>query len=121
MKWSDIKRLLTPLDDRDLVHLIGELYKLSTTNRDFLHARFGDHNLVIDTYRQLIDECMYPDTRRRWSLEVAKAKRAITEFQKASADLMIYFVERGVEFCSDHTYVEDALQGSMLRMYARAI
>jgi hypothetical protein len=58
---------------------------------------------------------------------VAKAKRAITEFQKASADLrgtadlMIYFVERGVEFCSDHTYVEDALQGSMLRMYARAI
>ena len=127
MKWSNIKRHLTTLDNRELVRLIGELHGLSNANRNFLDARFGDQDLAIEAYRRIVDECMYPDTRRRWSLEVAQAKRAVREYEKASgdlrgtADLMVYFVERGVEFCSDHGYVEDALQGALLRMYAQVI
>ncbi len=127
MKWSDIKHQLNDLDDRELVRVIGALHKLSQSNRDFLDARFGFHEVAINSYRKTIDECMYPDTRRRWSIRLAEAQRAIRQYQQASGDqlgatdLMVYGVERAIEFCSDHHYVEDALQKSLLGLYDRAI
>jgi hypothetical protein len=34
---------------------------------------------------------------------------------------VVYGVERAIEFCSDHDYVEDALQKSLLGLYVRGI
>ena len=127
MKWSDIKRPLSALNERELVRVISDLYKLSKTNRNFLDARFGSQDVAIDAYRKIVDECMYPDTRRGWSVQIARAQRAVSQYQKASRDqlgtthLMVCCVELGIEFCRDHAYVEEALQESLLRMYTRAI
>lgn len=118
---------MSGLDDRELIRTIQALYKLSPSNRDFLDARFGFHEIAISGYRKTIDECMYPDTRRGWSVRVGDAQRAMRHYQQASGDLvgttelMIYGVERAIEFCSDHAYVEDALQKLLLGLYARAI
>ena len=123
--WSDIKKKVLTLDSNDLVNLVGELYRLTGTNQNFLNTRFG-HG-VLKPYLDTIDGCMYP-TANRLDVKVALAKRAISEYLKAmptdyggEAELKTYFIERGTEFCIDYAYFHEPLCQAFLRMYISAI
>lgn len=125
--WSDIKGQISNLENAELIQLIGELYRLTATNQKFLSARFASADLKL--YLDTIDEGMYPDANRRdWSVKVASAKRVISEYTRAvpadhdgAAELKIFFVERGIEFCLDHGYFHEPLCQALLRMYISAI
>ncbi len=128
-RWTDVKEQISKLEHVDLVRLVGSLYQLGKVNRDFLHARFASTQDRLRVYREVIDQCMYPDANRDWSFRIVEAKRAIGQYKKAvpddrrgAADLMTYFVECGTRFCVDHQYLDDEpLCRTLLRMFDRAI
>lgn len=39
--WSDVKAVLGNMEQKQLIQLVGDLYRLSKDNKDFLHARFA--------------------------------------------------------------------------------
>jgi len=126
--WSELKAEVVKLDEKELVHLIADLYRLSSDNKAFLNARFSIGSDPLGPYRKTIEECMYPDViSGNQPIQVAKAKRAISSYSKAvgdplgEAELMIFFVECGNSFTVNFGDIDGAFYDALIGMYRRAI
>src|SRR5580704_3274370 len=100
-KWSDVKAKLASFDRTQLLSLVQDLYAAHKDNQTFLHTRFGLVEDILGTYKQTIDQWLYPDIfRRQVTTSVTKAKQAIADYKKAIGDpagvaeLMVFFCER---------------------------
>jgi len=115
------------MEQRQLVQLIGDLYRLSKENKDFLHTRFSIGDDPLKPYKKIIDECMYPDVMSNNPIRIQKAKRAISNYSKAigdkrgEAELMTCFVESGNAFTVDLGDIDAGFYDALIRMYDRAI
>jgi hypothetical protein len=125
--WANVKESLASLDMSELIQLIAGLYRLSKSNRDFLHARFSIGDDPIGPYKKVIEDCMFPDVFKNKPIQISRAKKAINEYSKAvgdakgEADLMTYFVECGNRFTVEYGDIGEGFYDALLRMYARAI
>ncbi|VVB88128.1 Uncharacterised protein [uncultured archaeon] len=106
MKSTDLKKTLEKFDKKELIQLIIDLAKLKKYNMEWLEIEFQrPHALpeLLEFYKKKIS--------RAWDLnDLTAAKKAITDFKKASPDresmidLMIYYVEQGTDItfeCGD--------------------
>ena len=59
--WVDVKANLDRLDRSGLVGIIRDLYEASNLNRRFLHARFVPAAPVLEEYRRLVRDAVFPD------------------------------------------------------------
>lgn len=125
--WSEIKSVLSSKDKPELLSALADLYKLSEGNREFLHTRFAPSTSSLDSYKKIIQSSMYPDVRKNKPIQIAKGKKAITDYAKASGDklgeldLMIYFVEMGNQFTVDIGDLYSAFYDSLLSVYEKAV
>jgi hypothetical protein len=125
--WSDVKNRVAILDQKQLVQLAGDLYRLSNENRDFFHARFAVGEDPLAPYKKTIAECMYPDIYRDKPIEISKAKRAISSYSKATGDplgeaeLMTFFVECGNSFTVEFGDIDEEFYDALNLMYKRTI
>jgi len=125
--WSDVKAAMAGMDERQLIGLISDLYRLSKENQDFLHARFAVGPDTLPPYKKTIGACMYPDIFTKRPIDVSKAKKAISSYSKAvgdlagEAELMTFFVECGNKFTLDYGDINEAFYDALNRMYRRAI
>jgi hypothetical protein len=81
--WSDVKRKIASMDEKQLLQLVGDLYRLSKENREFLHARFEVGDDPLASYKKTIQESMYPDVYKDKPIQISKAKDAIRRYSKA--------------------------------------
>ena len=125
--WSNLKESIASLDSSELIRLIGSLYELSKGNRDFLHARFAIGADPVAPYKEVIEDCMFPDVMKNKPIQISTAKKAISEYSKAvgdakgEAELMTYFVECGNKFTVEFGDIDEGFYDALLRMYERAI
>jgi hypothetical protein len=125
--WSTVKAAASELSQRELLSLIGELYRLSKGNQVFLHARFTDAEAAMEDCKTTIAECLYPDVLRDRPLQVAKAKKVVADFCKAvadpvhHADLMLFFVEQGNAFTVEYGDIDAGFYNALLTMGRRAV
>ena len=118
--WTDVKAKLASFDRIGLLGLVQDLYAAHKDNQAFLHARFGLGADVLEPYKATIDRWLWPDVLRRQDTSVAKAKQAIADYKKAVGDpaglaeLMVFYCERAVGFCSDIGNDDDAYFGAHL-------
>lgn len=127
MSWQSIKQELKKHSDQKLVSLIGELYKLDKNNQRFLLARFSSEetNAVLQDYKDIISKSVCPNPPKVLRLSVAK--KAVNDFKKANdnvthtIDLMIYYVEKGVEFTAMYGDINESFYCSLESMFETAI
>ena len=125
--WSDVKAKIVKLDQKQLVKLVADLFRLSKENKSFLNARFAIGEDPIEPYRKTIEECMYPDIYSNKPILISKAKKAITLYSKAVGDslgeveLMTWFVECGNNCTLDLGDIDEGFYDALNRMYRRAI
>lgn len=84
--WSDVKLAVVNLDQKQLLKLVADLYRLSKENQAFLHARLGVGDDPFAPFKKAIDECMHPDIYSNKPVQISKAKRAINSYSKAVGD-----------------------------------
>jgi hypothetical protein len=82
--WSDVKAKLGDFDRAGLLGLVQDLYTTSKDNQNFLHARFGLGCDVLKPYKTIIERWLWPDVYKHHKYSVSKAKRAISDYKKAS-------------------------------------
>ncbi len=115
------------LDQKQMIKLFADLYRLSKENQAFFHARFGVGDDPLTPYKKTIDECMYPDVYTNKPIQISKAKRAINNYSKAIGDplgeieLMVLFVECGNNFTVNFGDIDEGFYDALNRMYQRAI
>ena len=125
--WTDVKSAIAGFERSALIGLISNLYTFSSENKDFLHARFSLCADVLKPYKKTIEEALYPDVMSNDDVEIATAKKAISNYGKAVGDpkgmleLMVYFVECGAGFSLDVGYGDEVFFASLERMYEKAI
>jgi hypothetical protein len=125
--WSDVKSAVVNLDQKQLLTLVADLYRFSTENQAFFHARFGVGDDPLAPYKKTIDECMYPDVYKNKPIQISKAKRAISNYSRAVGDplgeteLMVLFVESGNKFTVNFGDKDEGFYDALNRMYQRAI
>jgi len=61
MTWSSVKAKLAALEAKELLSLVGDLYRLSKENQAFLDARFATLADPLQYYKKIISESLYPD------------------------------------------------------------
>jgi hypothetical protein len=113
------------MDRSDLVGLIGDLYKLSPANRDFLEARFVKEASTLDAYKKIVFECLWPQ-RDGDRFRFREARKAISDYKKASGDeageidLMLHYVETGNAFTCEFGDIDELFYDSVLSMCQKA-
>lgn len=124
--WSTVKSAASSLSQKELLGLVGELYRLSSQNKAFLHARFADRDVAMEEFKAIVAECLNPDVSRNRPLQVAKAKKAVADFCKAvtdpdaNADLMVFFIEQGNAFTLEYGDIDAGFYSALVTMARRA-
>jgi hypothetical protein len=125
--WTDVKAKIAHFDRAGLLGLIQDLYGANKENRMFLHARFVLGEDVLKPYKQTLERWLWPDVPRNQDASVAKAKQAISNYRKAVgepdglAELMTFYCERAVGFCSDVGYQDESYLNALVRMFEQAV
>jgi hypothetical protein len=123
-QWSNIRKRLLLLGNKELISLIKDLYAISDENRRFLEARFaqGGHQAqaALADYKQEIIHCFFG--RRGISDDLPRlrdARRLIRNYQKATKDncgtldLMLHYVETGTEFTNTYGDINEPFYSSL--------
>ena len=125
--WSDVKGKLAEFDRPGLIGLVQDLYAANKDNQAFLHARLHLGEDVLKPYKEAIDRWLWPDVFKNQDTSVAKAKKAITDYKKASgtadglAELMVFYCERASGFSCDVGLDDEAYLSALVRMFEQAL
>jgi hypothetical protein len=124
-KIPDLKKMLKYHSQEDLVSMIVDCYKLNDQVKEYFYLKFDPEEAVKEIYEKCkkdITHEFFPE-RGFGGLNLAKAKKAISYFNKLNydklktIDLMIYYVEIGVEFTNTYGDIGESFYNSMLSMY----
>lgn len=125
LKLTDLKKQLKNSNQKELVELIAELYKLSPDVKLFLSSEFaGDevNDQIFENAKQAIKGEFFPQ-RGQVRMRYSVAKNAISHFKKMTrdeertVDLMIYYVEIGTEFTQLYGDIDEKFYSSMASMF----
>jgi hypothetical protein len=129
MKINDLKRNLKELTKEDLIKDIVDLFKKSEFAKDYYISKYSTDNNslpLLNKYKEIIQNEFLPE-RGDGKGRLSVAKKAITEFKKISqdktliAELMIYYVEVGVDYTNTFGDINESFYTSMEGMYEKAI
>lgn len=116
--WPELKKRLQALDKTALIAMVKALHEATSENRALIASRLApaaeDAAERLERFRPRIREPFFPASGGTGGLNFSDARKAIREYRKASADiagtidLMLTFVESGVEFALLYGEVDDA-------------
>lgn len=125
--WTDVKAKLADVDRAGLLGLVHDLYAASKDNQAFLHARLQLSDDVLKPYKATMTRWLWPDMFKNQDISVAKAKKAIADYKKASgtaeglADLMVFYCEQASDFSLDVGLQDESYFDALVRMFEQAL
>lgn len=125
--WTDVEAQLAGFDRAALLNLVQDLYAANKDNQAFLHARLSLCGDMLKPYKAIIYRYLWPDVFKNQDTSVAKAKKAIADFKKASgtaeglAELMVFFCERASEFSCEVGMDQESYLSALVRMFEQAL
>lgn len=129
MPLPELKKQLKTYKVEELISIIVDCYKSSDDVKKYIHVMLDPEsaeNQLFDEARINISRQFYPE-RGEPKLKLAEAKKAISEFNRLCSnpvrtfDLMIYYVELGVEFTNDYGDIDEPFYNSMESMYQNVV
>jgi len=124
--WSAVKSAMSGFDREALFGLIRDLYGLSAANKQFVDARLGLGRDPLAHCKKVVAECIAPDAFSKRPIQIAQAKKAISDYRKAVGDtrgeleLMVHFVECGNQFTLEYGDIDEGFYDALVHMYVRA-
>lgn len=126
MSLIQLKKELKKLDKDKIIDLIADLYKKNKSVKEFLDFYIDPNETeLFHKYRDKVFEAFYP--KRGYSYSLKDGKQAITDFKKLDpsadllADLMLFYVETGVQFTNDFGDINDSFYNSLRSVYNQGL
>jgi hypothetical protein len=123
--WRDVKQVIRDHERDQLISLIQDLYRLNSSNADFLNARvLGGVGAAasLDSYKKRIRTAICPDQPWKQEVKLRDGRKAISDFRKASGDvrsvieLMAFYLQCGNDFTLDFGDIDGAFYDSLCSM-----
>ncbi len=126
MGLSDIKKELKKLEKDTLIDLIADLYKKNKAVKELFDYYLNPNEQeLFEKYRTKVYEAFYP--KRGFGFNLKEGKAAISDFKKFGpspkrvADLMLVYVESGVQFTKDYGDIDENFYNSLESTYDAAL
>jgi hypothetical protein len=125
--WQEIRRILSTKSHEELLQLIRDIYALRPEVKDFIHARFLTARKSLTPYKKTIQTALYPDVVHGEDLELARGRKAISDYKKATndpigtLDLMTYYVECGTQFTVEYGDIDEEFYESLDAMFTQVV
>jgi len=125
MKNFELKGKLRSLGNDELYSLVIDLAKLRKENSEWLQAKLkgeGGINETLEYYKKKINEA-FGDGR----IKLIESKKAISDFRKISKnpahfiELMIFYVERGIDMENEFGDLYESFYASMESVFENVI
>ncbi len=128
MKIKDLKQYLETRSREQLIADIGEMFTKIDAVKDYYQSKLnlGYSAEVGEKYKSVIKHEFFPE-RGFGRARISVARKAVSDYQKVSAskfgvaDVMLYYVEVGVQFTNTYGDIDEAFYNSMESMYGRAV
>ena len=128
MKLKDLKQYLGTRSREQLIAEIGEMFSKIDAVKDYYQSKLnlGYSAEVSEKYKSVIKHEFFP-ARGFGRARLSVARKAVSDYQKVSAskfgaaDIMLYYVEVGVQFTNTYGDIDEAFYNSMESMYDRAV
>jgi len=123
---TELKRKLKESTREELLKDIVDLFKKNNFVKDYYDTKYSNSESILEKYKQKIKDEFFPN-KGEGKERISVAKKAVTELMKLSqdkkqiADIMIYYVEIGVEYTDCYGDINEAFYYSMESMYQRAL
>lgn len=119
--WSDIKKQIKEFSHDGLIDLIKDLYEVSPTNKAFLQTRFSGSSsqASLEPYKKRIQAPLAWKGNTPPSLRVSDARKAISEYKKATRDeegtleLRLFYLDCLVKCFTDFGVGDEAYVNSI--------
>lgn len=121
--WSQVKAVLAQQEPKELLKLVGDLYRLSKDNRVFIESRFLAGDEALEHYKHVISDAVYPDIERGKPVRFSVGKKAISDYKKATNDtvgtleLMVHYLEQGNQFTVDYGDIDEPFYAGLESMF----
>ena len=119
------KKIIKEKSKEELIDLLVECYKNNQFVKEYITAKYGEkENLtsIFEEYKKKIEDVFFPKNIRT-QFKISNAKKAISEFkklcndEKLNIDLMLYYVEMGVEFTNTFGDINENFYDSIASMF----
>lgn len=124
-----LRELITELKKNDketLIKYISELYKKYKPVKEYFDFFINPNEKeLLDNYKEKVREGFYP--KRGYNLKLSISRKAINEFKKLGPsqesyiDLLLYYVECGVEFTNEFGDIDENFYLSLERTFSNAL
>ncbi|ASA19484.1 DUF6155 family protein [Paenibacillus donghaensis] len=125
----ELKEYLKGTPQPELISIIMDCYKLNDDVKKYFQLKLRPEealNQLFEEAKRKIAHEFYPE-RGMPKMRLAQAKKAITEFSKLTddfskqIDLMLFYVEQGVQFTTDYGDIDERFYNSMESVYSQLI
>jgi len=121
-----LKTELAKLDKKQLIELVADLYKKNKAVQEYLNFFIKpDEDGLFEKYKIKVYEAFFP--KRGFGHNLKQGKQAISDFKKLGpsecfvADLMLFYVETGVQFTNDFGDIDQTFYSSLESTFAAAL
>jgi len=125
--WQDVKAILAQQSPQELLQLIRDVYALRPEVKDFIHARLLRAQANVAPYKHTIHQSLYPDVIHGEDIALARGRKAISDYKKATKDpmgtldLMTYYVECGTQLTVDYGDIDAGFYESLESMFTQVV
>ena len=128
IKIGALKRYLKHASREQLAAEISDLFAKFNVVRDYYQTRLSpeDDTQVIEKYKAIIKNEFFP-ARGFGQARLSIARKAVSDYKKVCrtkallADLMLFYVQMGIQFTNTYGDIDEPFYDSMESMYKKAV
>ena len=126
---SEIKNILKNESKEELIKLVIDSYKAIPQLKEYITIKYAGQDeieQIAEAYKNKIFNVFFPKNINA-PFKISNAKKAISEFKKLCSDeklildVMLYFVEMGIEFTCAYGDINEGFYESVEGMYEAAV
>ncbi len=125
---TDLKKYLKNCSQSELIDEIAELFKQIPAVKDFYQIKLNPQAEieVVEKYKKIVENEFFP-ARGFGKARLSVARKAVNDYKKIAvspesvADIMLFYVEQGVQFTREYGDINESFYSSMESMYETAL
>lgn len=126
---TELKNILKQQGQESLIELILDCYKTNPQVKEYITAKYAGQETmeqIFEAYKYKVHNVFFPRSMNA-QLKIGEARKAVSDFKKICSDeklvidLMLYYVEMGVEFTNAYGDISESFYNSVESMYQSVI
>ncbi len=125
----EVKNIFKEKSREELLELLVDSYKKIPLLKEYITAKYGSEDIIekiFEVYKNKVYDVFFSE-KMRAQFKISDAKKAVNEFkklcknEKLAIELMLYYVEMGVEFTNTYGDIDEAFYNSVASMFESVV